>query len=263
MALSRRQQRLLKWIRQDGFATVEALAEKFEVTPQTIRRDINALCEQNLLVRYHGGAGLPQSSVENMAYCARQTFHLEAKQAIAGLVAQRIPQHASLFINIGTTNEEVARALVRHQGLRVITNNLNVAHILCDNPDCDVIIAGGQVRHRDRGVMGESTIDFIRQFKVDFAIIGISGIEEDGTLRDFDYREVRVSQAIMQQSRKVLLVADHTKFGRNALVQLGHVSQIDELFTDCQPPGQLSRILAETATTVHIVHNEPTPAVAF
>jgi DeoR family glycerol-3-phosphate regulon repressor len=257
MTFNRRQQRILDWIRRDGYATIDALAEHFKVTPQTMRRDINALCGQGLLTRYHGGAGSPQSSVENIAYPARQILHHEEKRRIAELAARHIPENASLFINIGTTTEEVARALKRHKSLRVITNNLQVANILCENPTCEVIIAGGVVRHQDRGVIGEVTIDFIRQFKVDFAIIGISGIEEDGTLRDFDYREVRVAQAIIAQSRQVLLVADHTKFGRNALVQLGHVRQIDALFTDRPPPSTLAAVLAEAAVTVHVPSSAP------
>ena len=87
----------------------------------------------------------------------------------------------SLIINIGTTTEAIARELLHHKGLRVITNNLNVAAILSDNPDCEVIVAGGIVRSRDRGIVGEATVDFIRQFKVDIGLIGISGIEADGS----------------------------------------------------------------------------------
>jgi DeoR family glycerol-3-phosphate regulon repressor len=149
------------------------------------------------------------------------------------------------MINIGTTTEEVARALVHHQGLHVVTNNLNVAAILSDQPGCEVILAGGVVRGRDRGIVGEATIDFIRQFKVDVGIIGVSSIESDGTLRDFDPREVKVAQAIIEQSREVWLVADQDKFGRQALVRLGHLTQIDKLFCDGLPPAGLISILQE------------------
>ena len=102
-ALSQRQQRLLRWVQRQGFVSVEALAREFAVTTQTIRRDINALCAQGLLTRHHGGAGLPQSSVENIAYPTRQVMNLDAKRRIAALAAQAIPDSASLFINIGTT----------------------------------------------------------------------------------------------------------------------------------------------------------------
>jgi DeoR family glycerol-3-phosphate regulon repressor len=249
--LNGRQHRLLDWVMREGFASVEALATHFGVTHQTIRRDINELAELGLLRRFHGGAGLP-STVENVAYSARQVLLHEEKRRIARLVAEHIPDNASLFINIGTTTEEVAKALAHHEGLRVITNNLNVAAAMCGNPGCEVIIASGVVRPRDRGVTGEATIDFIRQFKVDFGVIGISAIESDGTLRDFDYREVRVAEAIIAQSRQVYLVADHSKFGRAALVRLGHVAQVTALFTDQPVPAAMQPVFSEAKTAVHV-----------
>lgn len=250
-SLNPRQQELLTQVQHEGFASVEALAKHFSVTHQTIRRDINHLVDLKLLRRYHGGAGMP-SSIENVAYNTRQVLFRDEKRRVAQLVAQHIPDHSSLFINLGTTTEEVARALRRHKGLRVITNNLNVAAVMCTNPDCEVIVAGGVVRPRDRGVIGEATVDFIRQFKVDFGIIGISSIESDGTLRDFDYREVRVAEAIIAHSRKVFLVADHSKFGRQALVQLAHLSQIAALFTDHPIPSDMAAVFAEAKTAVHV-----------
>lgn len=237
--------------RRQGFVAVEALATELGVTPQTIRRDINELCEQNLLQRYHGGAGLP-SSVENLAYTDRQVLNLEAKRRIAKLVAEAIPNHSSLFINIGTTTEEVARALLGHSDLRIVTNNLHVAGLLSAEPSFEVIVTGGVVRARDRGIVGEATLDVIRQFKVDFGVIGISGIDADGSLLDFDYREVRVAQAIIANSREVLLAADHSKFGRNAMVRLGHVSEIDALFTDLPPAPAMAELLRQAKVAVHV-----------
>ena len=249
--LSERQQAILRLVEQDGFQPIEALAQTFGMTPQTIRRDINELCGIGLLRRYHGGAGLA-SSVENAAYSARQVLCLEEKRCIAAQVAEHVPDHASVFINIGTTAEEVARALADRAGLRVITNNLNVAWMLRGRENCEVIIAGGVVRQRDGGITSEATIDFIRQFRVDFGIIGISGIDEDGSLLDFDYHEVRVSQAIVESSRQVYLVADHTKFGRSALVRLGPVSVADDVFTDRMPPEEYARCIAEQGVRLHV-----------
>jgi len=246
-----RQQELLTQVQHEGFASVEALAKHFGVTHQTVRRDINRLVELKLLRRYHGGAGLP-SSIENFAYNTRQTLFHEEKRRIGQLAAQHIPDNSSLFINLGTTTEEVAKALHQRKGLRVITNNLNVAAAMCANPDCEIIVTGGVVRSRDRGVIGEATIDFIRQFKVDFGVIGISGIEPDGTLRDFDYQEVRVAEAIIAQSRNIFLVADHSKFGRRALVRLAHLSQITVLFTDRPIPPDMAAVFDEAKTEVKV-----------
>ena len=244
MAQNERQRQILELVRQRGFVSIEELAGHFSVTPQTVRRDINDLCAQDLLRRYHGGAGLP-SSVENVAYQTRRVLQLAEKRAIAELVAEAIPEEASLFINIGTTTEEVARALLHHRRLKVITNNLNVAQILAENESCEIIIAGGVVRNRDGGIIGEATMDFIRQFRTDFGIIGISGIDADGALLDYDYHEVRVAREIIGHARQVFLVADHTKFGRNAVVRLGSITQVTALFTDRDPPPEICKLLAE------------------
>lgn len=251
LSLNARQQALLDWVQRDGFVTVDDLASHFAVTPQTIRRDVNWLSDMNLLRRYHGGASLPTSS-ENVSYTARQRMFHDEKRRIAMLAATHIPDQASLFINLGTTTEEVARALNRHRGLRVITNNLNVANMMSGYPECEVLVTGGIVRPWDKGIVGELAIEFIRQFKVDFAIIGTSSIEIDGTLRDFDTREVRVSEAIIEHARTVFLVADHSKFGRPALVRQGHLSQIDALFTDQPAPPEMAETLTAAGTQVYV-----------
>ena len=128
MNLSQRHLDILEMAKQKGFLPTEEMSRVFNVTAQTIRRDINELCDKGLLRRYHGGAGLA-SSVQNVDYPTRQVLNHEEKIRIARMVADYIPDNASLFINIGTTTEEVAKALRDHKNLRVITNNLNVARI--------------------------------------------------------------------------------------------------------------------------------------
>ena len=240
-----RQSKVLDEVRARGSVTVDALAEQFGVTLQTVRRDVALLADAGLLARFHGGVRVAESTTENIAYRQRQQLNEQAKLRIARAVAQAVPEGCSLILNIGTTTEAIARELLRHKGLRVITNNLNVAAILSDNPDCEVIVAGGVVRSRDRGIVGEVTVEFIRQFKVDIGLIGISGIEADGTLRDFDYREVNVARAIMTHSRQVWLAADHSKFNRPAMVELARFSELDRLFTDTAPPAPFPALLSE------------------
>lgn len=240
-----RQLTLLAVVQAQGSVTVEQLADKLGVTLQTVRRDVQGMADQGLLARFHGGVRVPSSTIENIAHRQRLSLHAEGKSRIARAVAAAVPNECSLILNIGTTTEAVARALLHHEGLRVITNNLNVATILSVNPKCEVIVVGGVVRGRDQGIVGEAAVDFIRQFKVDIAIIGISGIEADGSLRDYDYREVKVSQTILSHAREVWLAADISKFNRPAMVEVGRLSQIDRLFTDAQPPEPFPALLAE------------------
>ena len=240
-----RQIKLLSVVQATGSVTVERLADQLDVTLQTVRRDVQRLADEGLLTRFHGGVRVPGSTVENMAYPQREVLNMEGKARIARAVAAALPHGCSLILNIGTTTEAIARALMQHTGLRVITNNLNVAAILSANTQSEVIVVGGVVRGRDQGIVGEAAVDFIRQFKVDIALIGISGIEPDGTLRDYDYREVKVSQTIISHAREVWLAADHSKFNRPAMVEVGKLSHIDRLFTARLPPDPFPSLLTD------------------
>jgi DeoR family transcriptional regulator, glycerol-3-phosphate regulon repressor len=241
---SDRQDDILALARLQGRVLVDDLAMRMEVTPQTIRRDLNDLCERGFMARVHGGA-VVTSGVSNLAYEARRLVASAEKQAIGLAAATRIPNRASLFINIGTTTEQVAKALIEHDDLLVITNNLNVATLLYPNPRIEVIIAGGPVRRLDGAVVGEAVVQFFAQFKVDFAIIGVSAIDSDGTLLDFDYSEVRVSRAMIENARQVILVSDRLKFERKAPVRLGHLADIDLFVTDELPGPDMGRLCRE------------------
>lgn len=229
--VAQRHRRILDLARGTGSVAVEALAAELNVTPQTIRRDLNLLADRALLSRVHGGA-VVTSGVDNLDREARRHVAAEAKAAIGAAAAALVPDGASLFINIGTTAEAIARALTGHRHLLVVTNNLNVADILADVPTVEVVVAGGRVRPSDRAVVGALAMDFIRGFKVDVALIGASAIDQQGTLLDFDIDEVRVSQTIIAQSRKVILAADSTKFGRAAPVRIADIDAVDHLVTD-------------------------------
>lgn len=247
-----RQITLLSVVQAQGSVSVEHLAEKLGVTLQTVRRDVQRLADEGMLARFHGGVRVPSSTTENIAHQQRESLNAASKSRIAQAVAAAVPNECSLILNIGTTTEAIARELLHHTGLRVITNNLNVASILSTNPHCEVIVVGGVVRGRDQGIVGEAAVDFIRQFKVDLALIGISGIEADGTLRDYDYREVKVAQTIISHAREVWLAADISKFNRPAMVEVATLSQIDRLFTDAPPPEPFGFLLAEAQVRLEV-----------
>jgi DeoR family glycerol-3-phosphate regulon repressor len=250
-ALSPRQQQILALARQAGNVLVDDLALRFDVTPQTIRKDLNELCDGRLLARTHGGAML-SSGVENVAYEARRQLAARDKWVIGRHAARLIPNNCSLFMNIGTTTEEVARALVHHEGLLVITNNIHVALILMPCPGIDVIMAGGMLRRSDGGIVGEAAVDFITQFKVDHAVIGASAIDDDGAMLDFDYREVRVAKAIMSNARNVMLVSDAMKFTRSAPVRIGHLSDVNVFVTDRAPPEPIFELCRHSGVQLEI-----------
>ncbi|WED24869.1 DeoR/GlpR family transcriptional regulator [Vibrio sp. JC009] len=253
MKAIKRHQEIVKLVKTQGYVSTEDLAEIFDVSPQTIRRDLNDLADMDQIKRNHGGATIVTSS-ENSSYQTRKISYQQEKQKIAFKLAEHIPDGATLFIDIGTTPEAVAKALLEnHKNLRVVTNNINVASMLMSKSDFKVILAGGEVRGYDGGVTGEATMDFISQFRLDFGILGISGIDFDGSLLDFDYHEVRVKRAILENSRCVFLGVDHTKFGRNAMVKLGGLEEVDLVVTDLRPPEEICEVLSANDVQLEII----------
>ena len=251
MALSFRQTEILEIARLEGRVVVEPLAERFAVTMQTIRRDLTELSDAGLLDRVHGGA-VARTGVTNIGYDERRRMNEAAKTAIGQLCAQAIPDNSSMILNLGTTTEAVARELLQHRNITVVTNNMNVANILVANPSCEIMVAGGSLRRSDGGLVGDLTIEFIKQFKVDYAIIGTSALDPDGDLLDFDLAEVRVSKAIIQQSRQAFLVTDATKLTRSAPVRLASLAELDAMFTDRPLSGDLAQKCRDWDTAVHV-----------
>lgn len=239
-----RRARIAEQVRQSGFVAIDALAAHFAVTEQTIRRDVNALCDQGVLRRRHGGVELPIER-DNLPYDNRKVLNLAEKKAVAAAAAGLIPDGASLFFSIGTTPELVAQALVRHSHLRVFTNNLTVAAVCCDNPTFEVTIVGGRLRNRHRDVVGHDVNVFFSQYRVDYGIFGVGGIDPDGGLLDFAEEEVRARDSILANARRTILIADHTKFGRNAVVRGGSITDVDVFCTDLAPPPAIAETLED------------------
>ncbi|MCZ0961587.1 DeoR/GlpR family DNA-binding transcription regulator [Paracoccus benzoatiresistens] len=246
-----RQMQILEILRASGRASVEELSMRLEVTPQTIRRDLAELADQGVLDRVHGGAIL-RSGAGNIAYEERRRMNEAAKAAIGRACAAEISDNSSVILNIGTTTEAVARALLRHRNLTVVTNNLNVANILAANDSCEVLVAGGLLRRADGGLIGDLTIEFMANFKTDYAIIGCSALDEDGDILDFDLAEVQVSRAILRQARERWLVTDAAKLAQKAPIRVVSLAELDAVVIDQPLPETLRKVCEEAGTRVVI-----------
>ncbi|MDU5691377.1 MAG: DeoR/GlpR family DNA-binding transcription regulator [Citrobacter freundii] len=227
-----RHDQLLMLISERGYMNIDELASLLDVSTQTVRRDIRKLSEQGLITRHHGGAGRA-SSVVNTAFEQREV----------------------VFITIGTTVEQVARALLNHNHLRIITNSLRVAHILYNNPRFEVMVPGGTLRPHNSGIIGPSASAFVADFRADYLVTSVGAIENDGALLEFDVNEASVVKTMMSHSRHILLAADHTKYTASAAVEIGNVSQVTALFTDEYPGPALHNLLQ--SQQVEIVQVSP------
>ena len=233
-----RQSDILALARECGRISVETIARRFRVTVQTARRDLAALCARGHLARVHGGA-VPSIGSSHIGYGARRALNAAAKARIGRACAAQVPDGTSVFVDVGTTCEAVAEALGGRRGLMVVTNNLNAATVLARNAQAEVILAGGVLRRADGALLGEMTLDFLRPFKLDVAIIGASAIDPEGDLLDFDPGRIRVSQALIEKARQRILVSDSSKFARAAPLRIGSLAEIETFVTDAPPPAPL------------------------
>jgi DeoR family glycerol-3-phosphate regulon repressor len=249
MAVTFRQNDILEIAQSEGRVSVDDLSARLGISVQTIRKDLAQLADAGKLERVHGGAVLP-SGVTNIGYAERQELNRAAKAQIAKLCAADIPDNASVFLNIGTSTEAVARALRAHRNLMVVTNNINIAQILAANPSCEVIVAGGSLRRSDGGLTGPQTVQMIEAFKFDYAVIGCSALDQDGDILDFDLQEVGVSQTIIARSRERFLVADRTKFDRAAPVRIASLKDLTRFYTDAAPSPQIQTACANWDTEI-------------
>lgn len=249
MVQTLRKPEIIDIARREGKVTVDRLVALFGVSPQTIRRDLTDLADSGQLERVHGGAILP-SSTANIAYLERRQLNQAAKRDIARVCAQNIPNDCTIFLNIGTTTEAVATELLHHDGVLVVTNNINIAGILSANPNIQVIVTGGNLRRSDGGLIGDLAREAIGQFRFDYAVIGCSALHEAGDILDFDTQEVGVSQAIISRSDTVYLVADASKFDRKAPVRITSLSDVNTFFTDLPLPPQCRTVCQNAGTKV-------------
>lgn len=244
MGADGRQMAIAEMLRSRDFISVEELAAHFAVATQTIRRDLVALCDQGVARRRHGGIeSLARSG--NLTFKDRRVLNREAKQTIAAAVASQVSDGEAISLGIGTTTQFVAEALLQHRQLKIVTNNLPLAVMVGQNSDFSLAIAGGSVRGGDLDVCGSTVDAFFASYKVDIAIFGVGGIDEDGSLLDFSEEEVRAREAMLRNCRRSYLVLDSSKFTRPAHVHGGRIDQVTAVFCETEPPAAIRQMLAE------------------
>jgi DeoR family transcriptional regulator, glycerol-3-phosphate regulon repressor len=252
MDVESRQEMILNLLRSQDRVGVDDLAGRFQVSTQTIRSDLRDLAECGLVARVHGGARRVHSAA-NRNYNERRKLNPVEKEALGFLAASLIPDNCSVALNIGTTTEQVAKALVPHQNLVVLSNNINIINLLTGDSSKELVLVGGAVRQSDGAIVGADAVEFISRYKVDYAVIGASAVDTDGAILDYDSREVSVARAILRNARTRILAADGSKFHRTAPVRICDVSDLDYIVTDVSPPSEFVEVARRSDSEILIV----------
>ncbi|WP_064695202.1 DeoR/GlpR family DNA-binding transcription regulator [Rhizobium aegyptiacum] len=248
--ISSRQREILALIETEGVQYIDDLARRYDLTTQTIRRDINALCDLGHARRFHGGVDVPVEG-SNISLNARAQLNRRVKRLIAKRVAADIGPEATVFLGIGSTVQFVAEALRDHQGLTVITNNIHVALTLCESPSVEVHLTGGLLRHDDRDVVGSDVIKFVEKFYATYAVVGAGALSPVNGLMDFSVSEAQITNALLENSQTRLLAADVSKWTRHAAVRVAPFHKITRFYTDRLPSDpSVAAVLAESSMEV-------------
>ncbi|MFJ3145167.1 DeoR/GlpR family DNA-binding transcription regulator [Streptomyces halstedii] len=227
-----RQQEILRLAHDSGRVDVLSLAEEFQVTAETIRRDLKALDRAGLLRRVHGGA-IPAGRLGFEPDLAeRDVVAADEKDRIAAAALGELPAEGNVIIDAGTTTARLAAALPLGSVLTVVTHALPVAARLADHPGISLHLVGGRVRHRTRAAVDAWALSAYSQINADVVFLATNGFSLHGGLTTPDLAEAAVKRAVISAARRVVLLADSAKFGQEHFARFGDLDGIDLLITD-------------------------------
>ncbi len=239
---TKRQSEIIKSVRLLGTCTVGKLADDLNVSDETIRRDVRSLVDDGLVLKIHGAIVAPDHTREN-PFQLRLQENRDEKLRIAARAAEMVNNGDSLMLDTGSTTTYVAYSLMSHRNLLAITNSVEVARSLAGQNGNRVYMAGGELRADDGAAFGETATNFAAQFRVDKAFLSIAGITPDNGFMDNELWEADFSRTIIRQASQVIMVADHSKFERRALVKVCDFDTVDTLITTQMPPPSIAEKL--------------------
>jgi DeoR family glycerol-3-phosphate regulon repressor len=248
---SKRHSEILRIVQEEGTISIADLADKLGVSLETVRRDVKPMTSEGTVLKMHGAIGLP-AMVGEAPFERRMRENSDAKKAIAQLVAATIRDGESVMLDTGTTTSYLARELLGHRRLTVVTNSSDIARTLATVNGNKVYMAGGELRSDSGAAFGVSAIEFVSRFSVNHAIISIGAVDAQMGLMDYDLEEAEFARMVLSRATRTLVVTDHTKFGRQGLVQVCGFSGFGEMTTDRMPPREIVAALNAAGTRLRI-----------
>jgi len=250
MKLDRRNQ-IIDMINAQHTVKNTELMERFGISIETVRRDLEYLEQQGYLRRVYGGAVANVSLGSEPEYASRAQFLSKEKSAIAAAAAALISPKDSVYLGVGTTVQAMAQHMKQLSEVTVFTNALRTAVELSENPGCNVVLPGGQLRAKELTLSGFPAEDNFHHFNVDKAFIGIGGITESG-VTDFHIGEAQLHRQMIENARQAIVLTDFSKLGVRAMNNICNLSQIDIVITDANAPKQILKELEQAGIRVII-----------
>lgn len=258
---SKRHAEILRLLQETGTISIASLASRLGVSLETVRRDVKPLTEQGTILKMHGAIGLP-AIVGEAPFERRMRENADAKRVIARAVAATIRDGESVMLDTGTTTSFLARELLGHRRLTVVTNSSDIARTLATVNGNKVYMAGGELRSDSGAAFGVSAIDFVSRFSVDHAVISAGAIDAVNGIMDYDLEEAEFARMVLSRGQRSIVVTDHSKFGRPGLVQVCGFSGVGELATDRAPPKDIADVMVAAGLKLIVAGQEAAPKAA-
>lgn len=240
-----REREILEVLRlSGGSCRIHVLAERLQVSEETIRRNVKTLAGSGAVRKVHGGVHLADGHIEQ-PFNTRLSENAIEKRAIAARVATIIHSGDTLFLDIGSTTAHIATALQNHRDLFIVSNSMAVAQSLATRNDNRVFLAGGELRAHDGGAFGKEALEYVRQFNVQYAVLSVAAINASAGFMLHDIEEAEFSREISSRAKIRIVAADSAKFNNSAPIILSHPSEFDMLVTDRQPPENICKMLED------------------
>lgn len=251
MIHSKRHAEILRLLKEEGTISIASLAERLGVSLETVRRDVKPLADDGSVLKMHGAVGLA-SMMGEAPFERRMRENAEAKRLIARMVAATIRDGEAVMLDTGTTTSFLARELLGHRRLTVVTNSSDIARTLATVNGNKVYMAGGELRSDSGAAFGISAIEFVSRFSVDHAVISIGAVDAAAGLTDYELEEAEFARMVLSRGQRSLVVTDHTKFGRQGLVRVCGFDGFSELATDQPPPADIAAALSQAGARLAI-----------
>lgn len=242
---------ILQLLEERTFWAVSELADRFEVSEETIRRDARQLERNGVVQKVHGGLSATSNKIE-APYRIRLRENAEAKQRIARTAATLVSEGMTLLLDSGTSCYWLARALAPVRNLTIVTNSVEIAHEVLGNPGQRLLLAGGQINPVHNAAFGQEARSFCRHFAPDLTILSMGAVDPERGFLDFDADEAAFKQSLLGQARRIVVLADHTKFTKAGFIKVASFSDVQDLVTDQPPPAGTARAASQSDTTLHI-----------
>lgn len=248
---NQRHEKIVVLVRAANEISVDELAEKLDVSKETIRRDLTFLDQQGLIKKFHGGARselTPFKGVEG-SFASRMTENVEAKRTLCRLAARLFKSGDTLFVDTGSTTAMFAEAIADLSRLIIITNSNTVAKIVSSNPHHEVFVLGGNYNRDNDENVGMLAIEQIKKFHARYAVL-TAGAVSNNIVSDFDLQEAEIARAMIKQSEQTIILADHSKFSKQGTFTVATMRDVDYLVTDRKPDEESHSVYGDLPTKV-------------